>query len=495
MSEKFNPLAEADSNASHDRRRFYDWTGDNADHQTNEEFRAANEDMANFLRSRDFEDDNGSLHDAESSKFMKNPNSETDDEYYSRMQPEGEAEGPFSGKSLKEIAEMVGEAKQSNDKTFELDARAAFDDAFMEMAEKYEWQGVVKNADGTTTDRNVIADSKLAYFESLMGKDSEAKQTTDDEKEAEEEFVFGRKVSVQRTSGDIEDDWTVRSASGDTVEVVKDDPESGDVFVKSVPRDELMKLNNEEEDSDSSETQEGESLAEYEARQLGGDNTETGADDLEIIGDTKPSPSADDLEMIEDDEEDQDQPKNRRTLRDRARRVRNMATPAGLAAEMSARAYTRNERGPRSRFNKITRGLGGAALLIGGGILLMKGHNVFDGGGNGADVANNLPDIPKGSGGPAIDTIPFDTSTGGNGPNVDPTETLKFADGSGGEQLMKTLGTDPSHYYQDQEEFMKEFPKYTYRMNDGNVGLLDQNTQTSASAIPQRMQEWWAKRS
>ena len=110
---------------------------------------------------------------------------ESDDDYYNRLQSDSEAEGPFAGKSLKELAEMVRDAKANNDKTGELDARAAFDDAFMAAAEKYDWQGVTENADGTTTDRNEIADRKLAYFEAIMGADSQEPEA-DDTQEATE---------------------------------------------------------------------------------------------------------------------------------------------------------------------------------------------------------------------------------------------------------------------------------------------------------------------
>ena len=136
MSETFNPLAEAQSNASVDRRRFYDWVGDSADHQDNEAFRVANQDMANYLSSRHYQDESGSLHSAENGQFMKSPNTQTEDEYYNRLQADTETEGVFAGKTLKQIAETVREARRSNDKTLETDARAAFDDMFMTMAEK-----------------------------------------------------------------------------------------------------------------------------------------------------------------------------------------------------------------------------------------------------------------------------------------------------------------------------------------------------------------------
>ena len=100
--------------------------------------RQAQQDWDNYLAGRNYKDANGSVHDAESGKFASDMSGESDDDYYNRMQSDSEAEGPFAGKSLKELAEMVRDAKANDDKTGELDARAAFDDAFMAAAEKYD---------------------------------------------------------------------------------------------------------------------------------------------------------------------------------------------------------------------------------------------------------------------------------------------------------------------------------------------------------------------
>lgn len=42
---------------------------------------------------------------------------------------------------------------------------------------------------------------------------------------------------------------------------------------------------------------------------------------------------------------------------------------------------------------------------------------------------------------------------------------------TGGEALMDRLGVDPSVWYQNQDEFLQNFPQEGYRMADGNVGL------------------------
>lgn len=58
-----------------------------------------------------------------------------------------------------------------------------------------------------------------------------------------DDFSEGRNVVVERSSGDIEDGWIVRSTDRDTVEVVKQSPKG--MLVKRIPYHELAALNGE----------------------------------------------------------------------------------------------------------------------------------------------------------------------------------------------------------------------------------------------------------
>ncbi len=153
---------------------------------------------------------------------------------------------------------------------------------------------------------------------------------------------------------------------------------------------------------DGATVREGESLEEYEARQPGRHRASTGADELELIDTADATRSADELEILKVDEPQA----TKRTWRDRARRARRAATPNGLAGEMSAWAATRNERGPRGRGYKLARGLGVAALLTGGGLLLLKGHDIFGGHSGGGPKDIPLDSVPTVDTAPPVDAVP-----------------------------------------------------------------------------------------
>lgn len=450
MSEKFNPLAEAESNASHDRRRFYDWVGDGADHADNEGFRAANADMVDYLKSRDYTDDNGAFHDAESGKFIGNPNEEkeakeskgrlsNEDAYYNRMLHESTGEGLFAGKGLKDIAEMVRDAKARDDKTMELEARAAFDDKFMAMAEKYDWQGTVENEDGTVTDRNEIADSKLAYYEDIMdgagAKPAKEKPVAAPEATPEEK----KEADSDESSVETPEQDEVSEEKTDAEDAAKNEPEDQPKNSEKISEDEFdqndmaelrKKLDAEDaagehkpkhraefsdEDtplfdavkSDLGQSEEsaheGESQEEFEARQPG--RHSSAADRMRVIAaggtpSAEESSAADRMRQIAgSSEEESDEETSSR--RGRLRRLRDIATPTGASAAATAwaanREYRRNnaEQGRSGRARKL--GWLAAGLVAGGAItyLRFKGHDVPHGGTHGTldpgDALKNLP--------------------------------------------------------------------------------------------------------
>lgn len=370
----------------------------NVDHAFDVEARTAQNEWDEYLDSRQYyQDDKGRVHDSHNGhKFAKADvlSSESEEDYYNRLQSEGETEGPFAGKSLKEIAQMVREARAASDKTLETDARAAFDDTFMAMAEKYNWQGTVENADGTTTDRNAIADQKLAYYESIMDGTADMPVVSS---EAKQDTESADDMASEADSADVENSESVKSKTdseetplteADQAELNKKLAEESDYTPRhraeyqdeeSPIYDELKK----EVDGDDAGVKESESLEEFEDRQPG-KHRKLSADDLEMlpVDETDATLSADDLELlpVADGEPEDVAPK--------ISRWRRYGTPTGIYNEVDNWNATR-ERGGRRR-NRMIALLGGAALAAVTAGLLARGHDIR---GHGGGFGNFLSDI------------------------------------------------------------------------------------------------------
>lgn len=138
-------------------------------HAFDPELREAQGYWEDYLNGRNSMDKSGRVRDAESGRFVSDKG-ESENDYYNRMHAESESsvDTRFAGKGLRSLAEMVRDARQNGDKTAEESAQAAFDDAFIEAAEKYGWEGVVKHADGNVEDRNSITDKRLAYYQNII---------------------------------------------------------------------------------------------------------------------------------------------------------------------------------------------------------------------------------------------------------------------------------------------------------------------------------------
>lgn len=165
---------------------------------------------------------------------------------------------------------------------------------------------------------------------------------------------------------------------------------------------------------------EGESLEEFEARQPG-KHSSTGAEDLEILGadaaaGVADGTSVDDLEILDT---------GTSATRSRTRRIRDILDPAGagIAAELSASVATRERGGRRGR---IAAALGGAALLIGGGLLLFKGHDPS------AIKEVVTPDVTP----PNVADTPLPD---GNGGGRDLVETVRVRPGDGEIKVTQSL--------------------------------------------------------
>lgn len=380
--------------------------------------RAAQNDWDSYLDSRSYEDKNGSLHDAESGKFIANPNSESDDDYYNRMVDESEGEGPFANATLKDMAEMIRDARARGDKTGELDAEEAFLDKFNAAAEKYGWEGVVENADGTVTDRGEIATRRLEYYEKIMYGDSakapEAVPVTDeiaqapttiaklhealndpevsDEDRAKLQAMLDKLTAT--VNGKIEVAADVATDEAEGVETEEEAKRRADIrVIRGMSGGKLSdeeienilghfsgrssKLEVKEPVANSNQEAAQDTLPSLEA-------TDAGAEGLEMLDES--GTGAGDLETL-DEAETPTQP------RSRLRRIRDAFTPTGLKAAVDTSLYMRRrERNGRllTRREKIAAGIGAAALMIGGGLLLMKGHDIFGGGtGSGTGVTGS----------------------------------------------------------------------------------------------------------
>lgn len=523
----------------------------NVDRAFDPEARQAQNDWDTYLDSRPYEDDSGKLHNANNGQFISNPNIQTDDEYYSRMQSESETEGPFAGKGLKDIAEMVREAKQTGDKTLELDARAAFDDKFVEIAEKYDWQGTVENADGTTTDRNAIADQKLAHFEAIMAANDrepkEANSIIDADTSRVDRYGEKNKESENGDQPEVEHFENDASSTSEKLDLhhVKDKRrnmvkqglsprEVGNLSDDEIARYHLVKREPAGEERDEAiQPLQSENISEDSSNVKPLENSTTGKDALDPV---KPLENSNDasgkpLQNVKTEESPADveplQNKNvrkPRTIRENlkgiirnpgaylgAKRVHNVKEKdnenkdskrklggfAGISSKINERlSYYKdkldnmNERDKRKA--RVALGVGAVAMAA---ITVYANRDGF-----------NFPSFG--------DSMPSPNDTGGNLPS-DPshvTEVLSdssitspevttggspdtggdwFSDGSGGEALMSSNGIDSSVWYEHQNEFAEKFPELTYHMGDGNVGLIDQSSASSVSKLPEEAQKFW----
>jgi len=72
-----------------------------------------------------------------------------------------------------------------------------------------------------------------------------------EKKELLQPFSNGYKVRVQRSNGEMEDDWVILQYNGenDDVIVVKKDLKTGDTLKKEIPFEEIRKFNPKEDES------------------------------------------------------------------------------------------------------------------------------------------------------------------------------------------------------------------------------------------------------
>jgi len=376
----------------------------NVDHAFDPEARQAQAEFDAYMDSRPYKDEKGNIHNPENGKFANYDDymeQQRDDHYDETLE-----QGDYSGESLEQLARRVAQARAEGDKTRAMDAEEAFFNKFAAYSDKYGWEEEDGSADGPHVDKDAklgrrTIDDRLERYTKIMYGEEESTNSADNEIEptAEHEFVIGDTVRVKRTSGDIEDDWKVSEISedGKTVIVRKPAPDGNGVLRKDISVGELRNLQKDGLDNDSQNdisvtdltpepALENESQEEYEARHgvqpTSGEETpfttsdqdelqeRLSADDLEILDEegNSASSSADDLEEI---------PVDRRS---RLQRLRNALTPAGAAAEASAWAATRRERNDGSERTKRQKMLAGFVLFggaIAGGLLLMKGHDIF----------------------------------------------------------------------------------------------------------------------
>lgn len=173
MKESFDPLAEAQRRSDPQLVRYNETIGHDP---------SANADYAAYLRTRDFEDANGSIHDAKTSKFKKrnaeNDTYETD--LINSAHAEALEENALRDGSLESLAKKVAEARNSGDAQAAAHAEDLFFDKFTKLSEKYGWEEDDDSANDTLrvekdakVGRSTIDDRLARYSKIMYGEEAD----------------------------------------------------------------------------------------------------------------------------------------------------------------------------------------------------------------------------------------------------------------------------------------------------------------------------------
>lgn len=374
MSEKLTHGQPAGENGMNENR-----FGSDVDAAFDPEKRQAQQDWDNYLAGRNYKDGNGSVHDAETGRFAKDLNSESEDEYYNRIheQAESTVDARFADASLFEIADMVRNAKKDGDRTTADDAFDAFAEKFDAMREKYGW---------TEETTNVRMDRFAAIMEGDAVADNARENT-----QTSPSFEKGQQVRVLRTSGDLENDWTVQSVEDGVARVTKPSPDGDGTLVKDIPVVDLANaqpIENETSDTlskDNAYSEEDTPMFDEEGEVNPEAALALASDELEMLDESDDSKKAKDLDEIAEGET-------------AARSRKEKVTDAILHPFASAAVWRDGRRAERngrlmSRRERIIAIMGGAAVMAVGAIMTLKGHDVFSSGhGSGSGLKDLIGD-------------------------------------------------------------------------------------------------------
>lgn len=204
MKESFDPLKEAERRSDPQLVRYNETIGHDP---------SANADYAAYLRTRDFEDENGNIHDAKTSKFKKR--STTVDPYEADLinsaHTEALEENVLRDSSLDTLAKKVAEARQSGDQEAAAHAEDLFFDKFTAMAEKYGWEEDDDSANDTMRlDKNApisrtTIDDRLARYGKIMyGEQAAQEASVETKADVERPVVDVEEKTVEKAELDAE---------------------------------------------------------------------------------------------------------------------------------------------------------------------------------------------------------------------------------------------------------------------------------------------------
>lgn len=496
MKESFDPLAEAERRSDPQLVRYNETIGHDPE---------ANADYATYLRTRDFEDAKGNLHDAETSKFKKR-NTDVDTyetDLIDSAHTEALEENTLRDSSLDTLAKKVAEARKNGDTVAAAQAEDLFYDKFTKLSEKYGWEEDDDSVNDTLrVDKNAMAgrttvDDRLARYADIMyGKDEtstapsaesqdktevssepvsdtsepaqqEAKPENNSEPKAEQAFDVNAEVAAAQDR--LSEAGQQRADEAVATLYESDQAQADRQVLEELPTDELERI--------------------AEAEPL----NELPTDELEALAGGTPSPES------ESEEETEPTPAETGFL-NRARRALQKGKEFYLRAAFEtghtldlAKAELSKRGGKKEgetdeqyerRMRRNGRNLAIGIVALAGASIAAK-YGAFDGLGS-----SNAQATGGGSGEAAKATeevIPKDRIA--DHINAEQLNDFKIPEGSGGEALMNRLGTDPGVWYANQDEFLKEFPNEAYRMPDGNVGFTDPG-RLSNDAI-----KFWSKKS
>lgn len=222
----------------------------------------------------------------------------------------------------------------------------------------------------------------------------ESDTSSDQEKQdaGKTKFEVGQRVTVRRTSGDLEDDWTVSGVVDGVVTVTKPSDKEGASLVKRIAIDELADL---QEDQASKEDDESGVIAESETGELSADST-SGSEHVVDTGD-----DLEDIEIVDTADGSEDSEDGATTVDTRGRGARAIAEGRRLlqnwrhpfvylrasmntAAVARAEARANGELSNNRRRNIIAGVVAGAAIA---GMALWLGSKGHDGNSTWNDIA------------------------------------------------------------------------------------------------------------
>lgn len=371
----------------------------NVDQAFDAEVRKAQAELDAYMNSRPYEDEEGGIHTAQGDKIVdsdKHHDAVRDGHYTKSLE-----QGDYSNESLEQLAQRVTAARAESDRTRAADAEEAFFNKFTEYSEKYGWEDEDGSADGPHVDktaklgRSTIEDRLDRYSKIMYGEDAaetpaavaEETHVADSQPQTTSETLVDKLQNdsyAPRHLGEykdeaetlIYDELMAKHRAESTEEVSLGEGKSAGFDVDAEIEAAKSKL------AEGAAHKEAEALAAIngtdqakadrellnasEGKSGAKDDSDTGASELKILG-TPSVVSASDLKILGGNDTQDVGRRNRTT------RIRDALSPTGAVAEVGAWAATREK---ASRRNRIAAALGGAAIMIVGGLLLMRGHDV-----------------------------------------------------------------------------------------------------------------------